>query len=88
MKGRLELGCLVMIVGTAEDPNWQRQFVGLTGRLTFGPYQHPTGEVWDMHGPELPLGELLAVNSSCLVRIDDPDVELDEQTSQPNEVAP
>ena len=95
MKGRLELGCTAMIVGVTNAPWHQTKFVGCTGTLVRGPFIFKGVERWDIEGDSIRAakgretrrkGWLGNVPASVLVRIDDPDVKLDEQTDQPKEV--
>ena len=90
MSKRLEVGCRAMIVCMTPAPPGYfiptgSKLVGKSGILTEGPYVNIAGMscCWTIEGPEIQQvmerwSYCRDVPSSTLVRIDDPDVKLDE----------
>lgn len=91
MSGRLEVGCLAMIVGVqgVVGVDRKRGFVGVKAILVHGPYELRGKMRWDLSGDEIRAAKaampvfyerctpnLVGVPASILVRIDDPDVKL------------
>lgn len=91
MSGRLEVGCQAMVLARPEDAHFEGSyFTGVRGVLVEGPYPSWLAqECWTLEGPEVLARclerrtlssslQLTCVPSSRLVRIDDPDVGLDD----------
>lgn len=91
MSGRLEVGCQAMVLARPEDACVEGSyFTGVRGVLVEGPYPNwLSPECWTLHGPEVltrslqyrtasPSTSLTSIPASRLIRIDDPDVGLDE----------
>ena len=90
MSKRLEVGCRAVIVAMrAPPPGYYiptgNALIGKSGILTEGPYTNSVGmpNCWTIEGPEIHqvmvrFSYCRDIPSSVLVRIDDPDVKLDE----------